>query len=282
MKKTKKIYGFLNNFSAAFNRKNISDFAASAAFFLFLSLIPIMVLVISILPYTFLTEKMLLGIVLRAVPEVTDTFVTDIITEIYAGSYGVVTVSIVITLWSAGKAMQSMIRGLNGINDIEENRSYFVLRALACLYTIALLIAMIIMMGILMFGRIIVNFALRHLPQLEEFRGRILLFRYPISLALLIILFTAIYCLVPSKKQRFTKQLPGAIFAGVTWSAASWIFSTYLNMFNGFSTYGSMATIIIIMFYMYMMMYIILVGAYINRWLGRSEGHSPVADDQFT
>ena len=279
MKKTRQLYGFLINFSAAFNRKNVSDFAASAAFFLFLSLIPIMVLVISILPYTFLTEEMLLGMVLRAVPEVTDSFVADIITEIYAGSYGVVTVSILITLWSAGKAMQSMIRGLNGINDIEENRSFFVLRILACLYTVALLAAMIIMMGMLMFGRIIVNFVLRHLPQLEEFRGRILLLRYPISLTLLIILFTAIYCLVPSRKQKFSKQLPGAVFAGIVWSVASWVFSAYLNMYNGFSTYGSMATIIIIMFYMYMMMYIILVGAYINQWLGRSEGHSPGADD---
>ncbi len=273
MKKSRKLYLFFTNFSVAFNRKNISDFAASAAFFLFLSLIPIMVLVISVLPYTFLTEEMLMGMVLRAVPAVTDSFVESIINEIYAGSYGVVTVSIVITLWSAGKAMQSMIRGLNGINDIEENRSYFVLRALACLYTIALLIAMFVMMGMLMFGRIIVNFVLRHLPQLEEFRGRILLFRYPVSITLLIILFTLIYCLVPSKKQRFSKQLPGAVFAGLVWSAASWVFSAYLNIYNGFSTYGSMATIIIIMFYMYMMMYIILMGAYINQWLGRSENH---------
>ena len=276
MKKTRKLYLFFSNFSVAFNRKNISDFAASAAFFLFLSLIPIMVLVISILPYTFLTEEMLMGMVLRAVPAVTDSFVEGIIKEIYAGSYGVVTVSIVITLWSAGKAMQSMIRGLNSINDIEENRSFFVLRALACLYTIALLIAMFVMMGMLMFGRIIVNFVLRHLPQLEEFRGRILLFRYPVSIGLLILLFTAIYCLVPSRKQNFFKQLPGAVFAGLVWSGASWLFSAYLNTYNGFSTYGSMATIIIIMFYMYMMMYIILMGAYINQWLGRSKNQGSV------
>ena len=187
------------------------------------------------------------------------------------------TVSIIVTLWSAGKAMQSLIRGLNVINDIQERRSFFVLRALACLYTIGLLLAMIIMMGMLMFGRTIVNFTLRHFPQLEEFRGQILIVRYPISLVLLVIVFTTIYCLVPSKKQKFSKQLPGAVFSCIVWYVASWFFSQYLDNYNGFSTYGSMATIIIIMIYMYMMMYILMVGAYLNSWLGRSEKY---ADDE--
>ena len=277
MKKSKKIIYFLQSFSSAFNSKNITDFAASAAFFLFLSLIPLMIVAFSILPYTFVTEEMLLHFVLRALPSVTDSFVSSIIREIYASSAGVLTASIIVTLWSAGKAMQSLIRGLNVINDIQERRNFFVLRALACLYTIALLLAMLIMMGMLMFGRTIVNFMIGHFPQLEAFRGRILIIRYPISLVLLVIVFTAIYCLVPSKKQKFSKQLPGAVFSCIVWYVASWFFLQYLDNYDGFSTYGSMATIIIIMIYMYMMMYILMVGAYLNNWLGRSEKY---ADEQ--
>lgn len=272
MKKSKKIFIFLQNFSAAFNSRYISDFAASTAFFLFLSLIPLLALLFAILPYTPISEEMLLGFAARVAPDSIDELVIGFINEIYESSAGVITTSVVITLWSAGKAMQALIRGLNYINDIEENRNYLVLRALACLYTMALLIAMVVMMGILMFGRVIVNFVLRHVPQLESFRGTIILARYPIAVVILIILFVAIYCVVPSRKQKFGAQLPGAVFSGIAWSIASWIFSIYINNFDGFSTYGSLATVIIVMFYMYMMMYIILVGAYLNKWLGRSHG----------
>ena len=272
MKKSKKIFIFLQNFSAAFNSRYISDFAASTAFFLFLSLIPLLALLFAILPYTPISEEMLLGFAARVAPDSIDELVIGFINEIYESSAGVITTSVVITLWSAGKAMQALIRGLNYINDIEENRNYLVLRALACLYTVALLIAMIVMMGILMFGRVIVNFVLRHVPQLESLRGTIILARYPIAVVILIILFVAIYCVVPSRKQKFGAQLPGAVFSGIAWSIASWVFSIYINNFDGFSTYGSLATVIIVMFYMYMMMYIILVGAYLNKWLGRSHG----------
>lgn len=272
MKKSKRLYIFLTNFSAAFSSRYITDFAASTAFFMFLSLIPFMVLLFSIVPYTFVTEEMLLDFAARFAPDAVESIITTFITEIYDSSGGFLTLSLIVTLWSAGKSMQALIRGLNYINDIEENRGAIVLRLLGCLYTVALLFAMIIMIGILMFGRVIVNFVLRHLPQLERFRGTILLVRYPIALIILIILFLAIYCFVPSRKQKMGKQLPGAVLSGLLWSVASWIFSIYINNFGGFSTYGNLATVIIVMYYMYMMMYIMLIGAYLNKWLGRSHG----------
>ena len=270
MKKTKKLYGFVNNFSQAFSGKNLPDYAASTAFFMFLSLIPFMMVAFAVMPYTFVTKEMLLGVLARVMPEAADAFLVGIIEEIYDSSAGIVTVSVIATLWSAGKSMQALIRGLNVVNGIEERRGFLLLRALGCIYTIAFMIAIVIMIGILMFGRTIVNFLFRHLPELEPMRSLMLRLRYPVSLVLLILLFTAIYCLVPSKKQNFLKQLPGAVFAAVIWSVASWVFSFYLNNFDGLSAYGSLATVIIVMLYMYMMMYIILMGAYINHWLKRS------------
>ena len=265
----KKIYGFCVNFSIAFNKKNLSDYAASAAFFLFLSLIPLLMLLFSILPYTVVTEQELLEITLRYIPDTMDGFITGIINEIYANSGGIITISVLVTLWSAGKGMQALIRGLNSINDILEMRGFFILRALACLYTVIMLAATIIMMVLLMFGRTLFRVILMYIPQLYNIRNLILYLRYPVSWLVLVILFEVIYCFVPSKNQKFVAQLPGAVFSAIVWSIASFGFSVYLH-FNDFSTYGSMATVIIVMIYMYMMMYIVFVGAYLNNWLGRS------------
>lgn len=265
----KKIYVFCVNFSKAFNKKNVSDYAASAAFFLFLSLIPLLMLLFSILPYTVATEQELLDISLRYIPDTMYGFITGIINEIYANSAGIITVTALVTLWSAGKGMQALIRGLNSINDIVEIRGFFILRALACLYTVIMLAATIIMMVLLMFGKSLFRIILMYIPELYKIRHLILYLRYPVSWLVLVILFEVIYCFVPSKNQKFVAQLPGAIFSAIIWSIASFGFSVYLH-FNDFSTYGSMATVIIVMIYMYMMMYIVFVGAYLNNWLGRS------------
>lgn len=271
MRKTMRLYGFINNFSTAFNKKNITDYAASAAFFLFLSLIPLLMAFFSILPYTGITENQFVAVITDVAPDTMDAFVIDIIDEIYVKSAGIITVSIVVIIWSAGKGMQSLIRGLNSIYDIAEDRGYFILRGLACLYTVIMIVATFIMVFLLMFGRYVLNILVSHIPQLLYIKKLLLYLRYPIGIIVLIVLFTAIYCLVPSKKQKFIKQLPGAIISGVTWMLASIVFAFYLENFDGFSTYGSMATVIILMIYMYMMMYILLIGAYVNYWLGRSQ-----------
>ena len=61
-------------------------------------------------------------------------------------------------------------------------------------------------------------------------------------------------------------QLPGAGLAAIGWSVTTFGFSVYIDEFNGFNTYGSLTTIIILMLWLYAGMYIILVGAYINRY----------------
>ena len=49
---------------------------------------------------------------------------------------------------------------------------------------------------------------------------------------------------------------------------ASFAFSIYVDYFDGFGAYGSLTTVVIIMIWFYMMMYILLIGAHINRYFG--------------
>ena len=61
-------------------------------------------------------------------------------------------------------------------------------------------------------------------------------------------------------------QLPGAVVAAVGWSVITWGFSIYVDRFNGFSAYGSLTTIIILMLWLYACMYIVMAGAFLNRY----------------
>ena len=74
-----------------------------------------------------------------------------------------------------------------------------------------------------------------------------------------------IYKFLPNRKDKFIRQLPGAVFTAIGWMAISWIFSVYVDVFTGFSSmYGSLTTIVLIMLWMYLCMYCILLGGELN------------------
>ncbi len=254
------------DFQIHISRKNISAFAASTAFFLFVSLIPILVLLCAVIPYTTLTKANLMTFMTDITPDVVDSLVISIIEDVYAKSAGIISIAAVTLLWSASKGMLALIRGMNEINDVEENRNYFVLRAIASFYTVLLLVVVLLSLIVMVFGNALVNGIIRTIPQTEPFFDFLLNFRLLFSLLVMIVGFSMMYAYIPNKKLRFLYQIPGAVFSAVLWNVFSWAFSIYVGKINDFSTYGNLATIVIIMLWMYMCIYIILIGAYLNRY----------------
>ncbi len=256
----------IREFSESISRKNISAFSASTAFFLFLSLIPMLILICAILPYTSLTEEILLGAIIKYIPESVEGLVTGIVADVYSRSAGVVSVAAVGTVWSAGKGVLALMRGLNAVNDVEENRNYFVVRTVASVYTLIMVAAIILSLLLMVFGNLLVNLILRDFPRIRLVIEFFMNFRFIFSWAVLTVIFTLVYTFMPNRKMHFFEQLTGGMFAAVVWSIFSWCFSMYVDRFEGLSAYGSLTTIVIIMLYFYFCMYIILIGAYINSY----------------
>lgn len=199
-------------------------------------------------------------------PDTMDSLVVNIIHDVYNKSIGIVSVTAVVTLWSAGKGMLALMRGLNVINDVEEDRNYMVLRVVASLYTILILILMILSLLIMIFGNILIGLVERRIPQTSYFFEILLHFRTLFVWFVLTIFIALMYTYVPGGKLGFKMQLPGAVVAAVGWSIITWFFSIYVDRFNGFSTYGSLTTIIILMLWLYSCMYIVMMGAFLNRY----------------
>ena len=254
------------DFGKHMSRRNISAFAASTAFFLFLSLIPALMLLCAILPYTPLTEANLMSAAREISPDAMDSLLINIIGDVYDKSIGIVSVTAIVTLWTARKGVLALMRGLNAINDVEENRNYFLLRMVACLYTVLLLVAVLLSLLIMVFGKSIVGIIVEFIPQTSYLFELMIHFRTLFVWAVLTVVIALMYAYVPGARTGFKLQLPGAVFAAVAWSVMTWAFSIYIDEFNGFGMYGSLTTIIILMLWMYAAMYIILAGAYMNRY----------------
>lgn len=268
MRTVYRLYYIFRDFNWQMTKKNIAAFAASTAFFLFLSMIPLLMALCAILPYTALTEDNLISAITQFTPDAMEALVISVVSDVYARSAGTITVFAIVTIWSASKAMLALIRGLNAVNDFEERRNYFVLRFVACIYTVIMLVAMILALFVMVFGNVIVNFLLRDIPPLHILVQFIMHFRFLFSWAVLTLIFALIYAYVPNSKMRFKGQIPGAAFTAVMWSAASYAFSVYVDNYNGFGAYGGLTTVVILMIWFYMLMYILMIGAHINRYFG--------------
>lgn len=247
--------------------KNISSYAASTAFFFFLSLIPSVMLICAMIPYVPITQETFLEFVLGLAPENFKSFFVVIIEEVYRNAGSMIPISMLVTIWSAGKALLFLTRGLNAMLDIREKRNYFLLRGIACIFTLLLLVAIVLSLVIMVFGKSIIHMLEARSPKIHWFINWIYHFR-PVLLFIIIALVLAfLFAYMPGKRTKIRVQLPGAVLASFGWNITAYFFSIYVTYYNGFRIYGSLTTIIVLLFWLYICMNLVLFGAYLNKYL---------------
>lgn len=253
-------YDFTDNMKAHY----LSAYAGGAAFFLFLSLIPMVAMVCAILPYTPLTEEFLIETVVHVIPEMFSSLVTRMITQVFDSSAGVLTISILITVWTASKGIVGILMGLNSVNDTAEKRNFVLVRLVSCLYMLIMFVVIILSLVLMVFGRAILNELGSHFPAILDLYGYLVKPRYLYLFVILTLFFAFVYAYMPNVKLKYREQLPGAMIAALGWLVFSFGFSLYVSHSGSFTIYGSLAMIIVVMLWLYFCMYLLFLGAYLN------------------
>ena len=248
--------------------KHVWAYAASTAFFFFLSFIPILLIVSSLLPIVGLREDILVEAVTAVTPDMADSFITEMIAEAYQRSAGIFPISLILLIWSAAKGMQALINGFDEIYGIDEKVGWFGVRWRASLYTLAMLVLLVVMLVFMVLTEIVKGYASQYVPDSQILRLMLSNGKYLVLMAVGFGLFTLAYAFVPGENQKVRNQVPGAIFAAVAWGLFSYFFSLFLSGMNSYTTYyGSLTALIFLLFWLYWCSYILLVGAYLNVYL---------------
>ena len=267
MKLINKIIKLVRGFLKAMNEDHVGAYAAQSAYFIMLSFIPFIILLLTLIQYTTLTRADIYGAAQVIFPDSMNGFVIDIINEVYSKTAVTVSLSAITAAWSAGKGFLALMRGMNSVYDVEEQRNYIVLRFRSAIYTIIFVVSIILSLVVLVFGNSIHRAAVVHLPFLAVITGMILRLKDVVSIAFLTLVFMLLYKFVPNRKARLFSQAPGAVFSSVCWYLFSIGFSLYVTYTPGLSNmYGSLTTLVLLMFWLYFCMYIILLGAEINSY----------------
>lgn len=271
LKKLKKIFRITDYIS----KNHIGAYAAQAAYFLILSMIPIFLLLLTIIQYTPVTKADVMSAMVLVFPEESmQSFIVSIINQVYNQSRAIIPITVIVTLWSAGKGVLAINTGLNCVYNTKETRNYLILRLRACFYTIVFILAIVLGLVFSVFGNNISAFINAYFPFLRDSIVVILESRTVVSFVLWFLFAMVVYHFLPNRKEKMSKHVPGALFSSAAWMLISFGFSTYLTVFKGFSgLYGSMTAIVLVMLWLYFCMYAMLLGGLLNSLLA-SRGKS--------
>lgn len=187
---------------------------------------------------------------------------------------GVLTLGIVLSLWSASLAFNGMVSLLNSAYEVEDPRSYLKTRALSILVTLIVTIFVLIS-GILLFfgdwliGQLVQSAWLRFFYTLLRWGGIFLLINIGIQF---------VYFALPAKRLPWKLLSPGSVIATVGWILGSVGFRYYVNHFGDYQQlYGSLGALIVLMIWFYISSLFLLLGGEIDSEiykLRRSEGYA--------
>jgi len=181
---------------------------------------------------------------------------------------GLLSISALITIWSAMGGVDSVRVGLNRAYDIRETRSLWWLYFQNVLFVIGSAIFLLVFALLIVFAPIMIQVAEMYAPALKGHFVTIEQLRYPIGITLLTLGVLFCHRVLPAKSLNVLEVLPGVVLTVVAWVVMSSAFSIYLVNFNTFaSTYASLSGVFAAMFFVYLAALVLILGGEVNRVL---------------
>ncbi|MFX3675095.1 MAG: YihY/virulence factor BrkB family protein [Paenisporosarcina sp.] len=258
--------GFFQELLTRIQYVDVTALGAQLAFFFLLSLFPMLIFIVTLLPYLNLQEDQLFSILQTYAPKEVYLLINGTLDEVLKDrNGGLLSIGILATIWSASNGMNALIKSLNRSYDIEETRPFFIARSISVIFTMLLILLFVVALVLPIFGEQIGTLIFSYLGYEQGFLNVWNNIRWTIPPVMIFLVFMLLYWIAPNRKLYLKSVIPGAIFATVGWILVSLAFSLYVSSFANYSaTYGSIGGIIVLMMWLYFSGTILMVGGQIN------------------
>ena len=257
---------FVRKAIAIIKRPDMRILPGQLAFFLVLSMIPLLALVGTIGSKLGLSMTEFRNALESTVPDavINTLFPADATTGLNFN----VTVFFIAAFLLASNGAYSVITTSNRIYQVEDN-SEIRRRSKAVLLTFILVSLLFFLILVPAFGDSLISLAEinLHNEKLASFIRNIYhLGKYPLSLFLLYFNIKLIYILAPDKEVTSNEVRAGAMFTTIFWLLSSKIYAFYVEYFSHYDIfYGSMSNILVLLFWVYILAYIFTLGMSFNQ-----------------
>jgi membrane protein len=254
--------------------------AAQLSYYFLLAFVPFLIFllaVVSFIPVDTDVQSELLEALDRVLPETAYVLVSSIVISLLNNAdTGVLSLGLILTLWSASRAFAGMVGVMNRAYEVRDQRSFFTIQLLAVVVTVFFSFFVILSIVLLFWGdslfRLVVGHAtIADSPLLSDWAARgYWMARWLVIFALVNIGMQMAYYTLPARRLPWFLFSPGSIFATMMWVGASKGFSWYVNSFADYQrVYGSLGALVVLMVWFYLSSLLLLVGGEINSEIHR-------------
>ena len=263
--------------SRKINADNCMGWAAQMSFYFVASLFPFFIFLaalVGFLPFSGVWHSFVIWTI-HYLPQESRYLVLSEVMGLTQGRVSFLSIGVLGTTWTASSGIMSLMDSLNAAYEVRETRGYFQRLgvALLCLFIFSFLI--LAAFGALSAGHGLgvwlgVHAGSFHPGALWD------LGRWLVSLGLVGMGAATADYLLPNRKRPWQWITPGTVFAVLASAVASVGFNLYVEYVSAYSkTYGALGAIIILMFWIYTMSLIVLVGAEVNCELEKPRSSAP-------
>jgi membrane protein len=259
---------------------DMTTYASALAYQVLFSIFPFIIFLVALLGslhlpdfFAWLREQAAIFLPDQAMQQV-----NEVLDQLQQPQGGLMSIGVIVALWTASAAIRATMNALNKAYDVKEGRPAWKLYPLSIVYTIGIAAMLVMAAALFLVG-----------PQAMEWLSDLIGFgqffvtlwtwiRWPLVLFLLTLAVAVVYYVAPDVEQDFRFITPGAVLSVFVWIVASLGFDYYVRSFADYNaTYGSIGTIIILLFYFFISAAVLLFGAELNAVI---EHHSPIGKDK--
>ena len=235
------------------------------AFFLILSIFPLLMLVGYIATFFGISISSLTDLINDALPkEIATTIMSVISGKSFDSTIGI---SMITGFILASNGAHAIILASNALYGFPSDD--FVRRRVKAMFLIIILVTLFVFVIIVLaYGNIILK-GIIDILNLSDYAETIyslfVIVKWPVAMIIMFFTIKLIYVIAPDWKILSKYTTKGALFTTVGWTIATAVFSYYVSHFANYDIfYGSLSNIVILMIWVYFISYVLVIGIAIN------------------
>ncbi|WP_166359865.1 YihY/virulence factor BrkB family protein [Pseudomonas akapageensis] len=263
-----------------FIEDEMSTYASALAYQMLFSLFPFILFLIALIGFLHLPDFfswLRLQSELVLPPQALEQ-VNPVIDQLQQSKGSLLSIGIVIALWTASAGVRLMMSAMNAAYDVVERRPIWKRFPLSIFYTVGIAGMLLAAAALMVTGPQVMEWLASQIG-MEEFIVTLwTVLRWPVIIVLLMMAVALIYYVMPDVRQEFRFITAGSVLAVVVWIIASLGFGYYVKTFANYNAmYGSIGAIIVLLLYFYISAAVLLLGAEMNAVIEHmsTEGKKP-------
>ncbi|HFM7089313.1 TPA: YihY/virulence factor BrkB family protein, partial [Enterococcus faecium] len=262
IKQNENLMRFIETTQKRITDSEMSTTSVVVAYYLLLSLFPLIIAFGNILPFLHIDQETVLTYLREVIPETVYQFIGPAIKDLLTqSSGGLLSVSALAALWSASQSINALQIAMNKAYGVENRKNFLIVRFFSLIVIVLFMIAISGVTIVLGLGQLILD-AIQPIVQIPvNFIDQFQTLKWPITLVALFVIMFLIYLIVPNAQLKLKTIIPGTIFATVGWMLLSQVFSIYARYFaTRISGYQIIGSFIVLMLWLNFAATIIILG----------------------